>query len=1094
MFNRCVGIILAVLAAVSAVSAQTVTGTLEGRITDASKAVIAGASVTVKDKDTGLTRATSTNHEGYYQLTFLPVGAYTVTAETTGFGRAQREAVIELNSTKVADFELKPASVSTQVTVTDEAPLLDTTRGEVKSNIDAKTIEDRPLASRNILSLVEMLPGFQTSGGYSGVNNPTLSSGSYVSFNGTGSRSAAFQIDGVNNDDSSEGINRQNVNISSIKQFQVLTNAYSAEMGRAGGAVVLVQTKSGTNRLHGDLYDFFQNEKLNANSFYANSYGNKPNGQPVSPRSPYRRNQFGYTVGGPIVRDKLFFFHSFEQIRLVQYNTFTRFIMPKDKLEVGACRLCLNPEEHPNLQQDMARLQSILDKLPKVKPNNPVACDTCYTEMKPAYYPDQDYSGRLDYNPTQRDTLALRYQYSRQRRRPYYVIMAEGAWQNNKQQNVGLTHTHMFNSTTWGEFRFGLGLRTTLVDIATGNDTPIVRISNPSPFSTTSMGSAGQFPIHRFQTDYQYVYNISHVRGRHILKAGVDIRRQHLDDLADNYSRGWWTFGNTGIIGTPTRYEGWENFFRGYATGFEKGYGNFTTFNRLGEFNQYVMDDIKLLPQLTLNLGFRWEVVLKPSEVGNKVLYEYGTFTKGYEPRIGFAWAPKPVSGFWRRITGEAGKFAVRGGFGRFHNRVFQSMFSQGGASLRSLPPYGVYKSFTSTFNVGDPTGGFTYTPNYDPGRITIARVDPNLAMPNIQQYNLTVERQFAGDITVSLGYNRTRGIGLLQNQILNRARFPFVSPVDGVLYDKLDPDLGNTKPAPGYISIAQPRTNERRPDKRYGSIYVFGNQSWSYYNALRLEVKKRFSRGLLWQLYYAFGKTIDTGSDFTAGAAMTENASARSLRGLSDFDQRHRINMNWSYTLPFFSKAAGIRGAALGGWTLTGNATLSSGNPFTVSAGYDLNADGVGGDRPILIDNSLYGKSVDNGRLNPATGLPVSLEQLPLAGFYPTWKTPQTQRPFDPGGAGKDSIGRNTFFGQGIKNLDLGLYKGFKIREGQRLIFRAEMYSATNSVRFGLPTSSVMSQSFGRISSTYNPFNFVGASRNDTANRIIQLALRYTF
>lgn len=1085
----------AILCLAASLAAQTITGTLEGRVLDPSGAVIAGAKVTAKEQDTGLTRATTSNQEGFYQLTFLPVGSYTVSGEATGFAPARRAAAVELNSTRVIDLQLQPAAVTTQVTVTEEIPLLDITRGDVKANLDEKVLEDRPLSSRNILSLVEMLPGFQSTGGYSGVNNPTLSSGSYVSFNGTGSRSAAFQIDGVNNDDSSEGINRQNVNLSAIKQFQVLTNAYSAEFGRAGGAVVLVQTKSGTNRFHGDAYEFLQNQVLNANGFFANSYGRKLDGSMVSPRAPYRRNQFGYTVGGPIRRERLFFFHSFEQTRLIQYNTYTRWIFqPQEKLQVGDCRLCLKPEEHPNLEADLKFLQSILDRFPKAPANNLAACDHCFTETKRASYPDQDYSGRLDYNPTRRDTFALRYQYSRQRRKPYPLIWGETAFQNNRQQNLGLTATHMFSAATWGEFRFGVGLRTTLVDISSGNDTPIVRISNPTAYTITTMGSAGQFPIHRYQTDFQYVYNLSHVRGRHVFKSGIDFRRQRLDDLADNYSRGWWTFGATGVLGTPTRYEGWENFLRGYVTSFEKGFGNFTTFNRLGESNQYVMDDIKLTPQLTLNLGFRWEVVFKPSEVNGKTRYEYNTFSKGLQPRFGFAFSPKARSALWSRLSGREGRSVVRGGFGLFHNRIFQSVFSQGGISLRSLPPWGVYKSFDPTFNVADPSGGFAYDPSYDPGRITIVRTDPNLGMPTIHQYNLTLERQLPGGVTVSAGYNRTRGIGLLQNQVTNRARFPFRSPVDGVLYDKLDPDLGNTRPEPGYISIAQPRTNQRRPDPRYGSIYRIANGSWSYFNSLRVEVRKRLSHGMHWQVYYTFGKTIDTGSDVTAGVTITEDGSARSLRGLSDFDQRHRFSVNYGYSLPWFQKSRGPAHWALGGWTLSGTLMLAAGNPFNVTAGYDLNADGVSNDRPILLDQSLYHRSVDNGRLDPASGQQISRLQLPIAGFFPTVRTPQAQRPFDPGGSGKDSIGRNIFFGSGIKNLDLALAKAFRVREGHRLNFRAEMFSVTNTPRFSFPTASVLSQAFGAINGTYNPLNFVGASRNDTASRVIQLALRYTF
>jgi hypothetical protein len=189
-----------------------------------------------------------------------------------------------------------------------------------------------------------------------------------------------------------------------------------------------------------------------------------------------------------------------------------------------------------------------------------------------------------------------------------------------------------------------------------------------------------------------------------------------------------------------------------------------------------------------------------------------------------------------------------------------------------------------------------------------------------------------------------------------------------------------------------------------------------------------------------------------------------------------------------------GIFGKVLGGWTATTNETFASGNPFSVTAGYDLNADGVSNDRPMLMDPSLFGRSIDNPRTDPKTGVPYSVEQFPLSAFFPTVNTATAARPWNPGGTGQGSLGRNTFFGQGLFNVDFGLYKAFKVREGHSLTFRAEGYGITNTPHFGLPTASVLSTSFGRITSTYNPFNFVGASRSDASARIIQLALRYRF
>lgn len=1092
-------LLAALLALTIAGSAQTVTGTLECRVVDASGAVVPGAEVSVKSDETGLERVTKTNQEGYAQLTFLPVGGYTMTVSAKGFSSNARRTQVELNASRNFEIQLTPASLASTVTVTSESPLIDTTRGEIVNNIDAQTIEDRPLSSRNILSLVEMVPGFQSSGGYSGVNNPTLSSGSYVSFNGTGSRSAAFQIDGVNNDDSSEGQNRQNVNISAIKEVQLLTNTYSAEFGR-GAAVMLVQTKSGTNQIHGDAYEFLQNEKLNANTYFGNAAGRNPNGTLVSPRAPYRRNQFGYTVGGPLIKNKLFLFHSFENTKLVQYTTFTRYLFyTNNPLQIGTCKLCVNPADHPNLQADMKYLQSVLDRFPKVHPNAPALCDLCYVEQQNSKFPDSDYSGRLDYILSAKDNATVRYQYSRQHRWPAQIIDGEAANQNHRQQNVGGTETHMFNPTTFGEFRFGLGLRTTLVDIAGGNQTPIVRISNPTAYTITTLGSAGSFPIHRYQTDYQYVYNLSHVQGRQTFKFGIDIRRQHLDDLADNYSRGYWTFGATGTVGTPTRYEGWENFLRGYVTDFQKGYGNFTTLNRMGEVNSYVTDDVRVLSNLTLNLGFRFEHVLVPNEVNGKVQYNYGDFN-GLEPRFGMAWSPKWSDWLLAKLTGGPGKSVVRAGFGVFHTRIFQSIFSQGGISLRTLPPYGAYRDFGASFSTADPSGGYAYDPSsYNPGQITITRIDPGLKMPEIQQYHFTIDRQLPARMALSVGYVRTRGIGLLQNQIVNRAEFPILAP-NGILYDKIDPNLANTNPAPGYISEAQPRINQRRPDARYGSIYVISNNSWSYYNALRVTLTKRLSNHFSINVAYSFSKSIDTGSDVSAGSAstpLTETSSAATNRALSDMNQRHRMNLNFTYESPWFGRsqaAHGLLRQTLGGWVLSTNQTYASGNPFTVTAGYDYNADGVSNDRPLLLNPAIFGASVDNARMNPATGVQRSVEQLPLNAFYPTVATGTYSRPFDPGGSDAGAIGRNTFFGQGLMNVDVALFKTFRVVEKQTLTFRAECYGITNTPHFAQPTTSTLSQSFGRITGTYSPLNYVGASRSDASARIIQLALRYIF
>ena len=530
-----VGCALVLLAAASVADAQTVTGTMQGIVTDSSGGVLPGVSITVKNEDTGAVRDLVTNGVGFYNAPFLAIGNYTVTAKLDGFQTMVQQTVsVSLNQTRVMDFELKPAGVAETVTVTGTAPVINRTNAEVKSILTAQEITDKPtLNPGSFLSLAEIFPGFQENP-TSGQNNPTASSGSSINFNGTGSRGATFQINGVNNDDSSENQNRQGASLSTIKEFQVISNTFSAEFGRGYGAVVLVQTKSGTNQWHGEGFWYLQDSNdLTALRKFATV---KPNNQ---------RNQYGGTLGFPIAQNRLFAFVSLDRTKYEGTSNYARdFFLPS---EVNSTWLTRGNDTAAN----RAWIQSILDRYPKdVTPNDPRSNRT-YATTVGFNWPDQDYSGRLDWQLGQ-DSIVARYQYTAQVRQTNEVILGEQAKQDNSQQNLGITWTKVFRNNLVGEARYGLGYRWTRVDIAAGNDTPIVRFAG-SPVSGTIIGNAGNFPIHRNQLDHQFVYNLSWVFARnHTFKAGTDIRRQQLDDLADNYSRGWWSF-NRVCGGTTVR-------------------------------------------------------------------------------------------------------------------------------------------------------------------------------------------------------------------------------------------------------------------------------------------------------------------------------------------------------------------------------------------------------------------------------------------------------------------------------------------------------------------------------------------------------------
>ncbi|MBI1766679.1 MAG: TonB-dependent receptor [Acidobacteria bacterium] len=1214
-------------------SAQTVTGTLNGTVTDTSGAVVPSVEVVAKSLETGITRTTRSNAEGFYNMPFLPLGSYDVTVGANGFKKIIKNGVlIELNRTTVSDFKLEISSIGDAVQITGETPQIETSTGELKHSLDEKRVEDTPLAGRNFISLVEQIPGFQISsfGGdaSSGQNNPTNSSGSFAAFSGLGGRATTFQVDGVSNNDSSENQNRQGVNISTIKELQVLTNAFSAEFG-GGGAAVLVQTKSGTNRFHGDGYDFIQNDVFNANGFFRNAAGNSSTtGLPLQPRPAVRRQQYGGTFGGPIWlpqkffgpaaydgRDRLFFFISAEKLFNKTGNNYTRVIFLPGE-EPKACPVvngvtvnpkpgdplrtfCVDPLTHPNLERDLAFMRSVIrlyrtPELQGIAPNDPNACaqlissgrePRCVTLGITTVQPRSDYTGRLDFRATRSDNLWLRYQYSRQRDTTGRFILGDtfGA-RNDRQYNLGLTETHVWSSRQVSEFRYSFGNRTTLQDVSDGNDIPVIRFNtnlctgNNTGACGGIIGTSTNVPINRRQHDQQFVFNHTFSFARHTLKAGVDQRKQLLDDVSGDRSRGFWTFGtndSTANIVARLGYTSFENFMRGFITTYQKGYGNPIGNNRFGETNLYLQDDFRLKRNLTLNLGVRYEYVRAPKEQDNRFSYGFEDDRNNVDPRFGFAYSPAFESGWLHKLTGGAGKSVIRGGYGINHTRLFQSLFSQNQLSIRTQPPNGYADVFSGRCpnEISDPACGFVFTPGFAitstaftaasanntgavrdiGGRLASTLLIPNkhLQMPYVQQWNLTLERQLPKNYAVQLSYSGNRGIGSPWFDSGNDAVFPFVSPsllvdVGGgnfkpVVFDRActgitDPICLNPANAAdtavgslrsfsalnsttatlaqkgiviengvphGYISLAQPRTNERRPDATLGRFVNLNNFGWSYYHAATVKMTKRLSNGLSFNAFYTFSKAIDTGSEQTStvvdtnAPASKKGGAAASLRGLSAYHAAHRMVASYSYELPFMRHQNGAAGRILGGWNITGVTTLQSGNPFSVTLGYDANGDGLAGDRPRVADLSVLGRSVDNGRRN-AQGVQISTLQLPGTAFIPAQSAAigQQDRLYLPGGGLDGQIGRNTFFLQGLNHTDMTAFKTFRVRESVKLIVRMEFYNVFNRVTFGAPTRTILSgNTLGTISTERNVSSYVNSGRLDgSSGRQGQIALRLVF
>lgn len=1113
-----IGLILMLVFLPKIASAQTVTGTLRGTVSDSKGAVVPGADVVIRNMETGQERTLKTESEGVYAAPFMPLGRYTITATGPGFSKVTKENIeLGLNQTLVVNFELSPSTVTEAVVVTSEAAPINTTNAEIKGSLNAQEIADKPTFNQgSFLTLAETFTGYQENP-TSGQNNPTASSGSSVNFNGTGTRGATFQINGVNNDDSSENQNRQGASLSTIKEFQVITNNFTAEFGRGYGAVVLVQTKAGTNRVSGDVYWYHNDSALNAtNNIFA----------PGVKKGVNRRNQFGFTTGFPILQNRLFAFISFDHTENTGANNFNRDVFTLAERNPANWFKQTPANDTP---ANRAFIQNIIDRFANAIPNDPAAGPRVFRTVQGFNFPARDYSGRLDWNPMESDTFTARWQYTRQRFAAEDIIPGERADQNHKQQNFGLTWTHLYSTTTVGEFRYGLGLRTTLVNIADGNDTPIVRFTNTAPITTQStIGNAGNFPIQRYQTDHQFVYNVSTLLGStHNFKFGTDIRRQALNDLADSNSRGSWSFSATAtVLCNNINYaNGFNAFLNGCVGSFTKGYGPFFLENRINESNFYGEDSWKLRPNLTLNLGARYEYVSAPREIENRLDYLYGSDKDNIEPRIGFAWSPDFEGGFLRTVFGPVGDSSIRGGYGIYHGRVFQSVFSQTGAAVRFNPPnafmYAQSGNLSSVFNpnnLQDPTNGFVFVPGPQTARHTENLIDPGLEMPYTQQWNLSIERQMPFSSALRVSYTGNRGVGLLRYSLVN---LPFNDPsgvlvtnhpnnAPAVLYTAAQRTPGDPRGvdvrgqvlrpaanilcagtglpgiatstqcpvavplAPLEYSLLVPRTNERRPDGRFTTNTAVANGSWSYYNALQVEWTKRLSHNITFQTAYTFSKAIDTTSEATfvgAGDSNQTGNGTRDARGLSRFHTPHRFTFYGTYRTPWFRDQRGFLGQTLGGWQISTVVKLSKGTPFSVTtAARDINFDSFSEFRPILLDPSVLGRGINH----PAN----SRQSLPASAFRTLNVTDVGKTP--------TLLGRNTFFGDGVKTVDFGFAKTFPMPwEGHKITLRADLFNAFNHVQYGFPVSlDIANLNFAAITGTATQY----------APRSVQVSLRYQF
>jgi len=1091
-----VGLLLALMAMMMTTAlAQTYTATVTGTVADAQGAAIAGAKVTAINQGTKLEYTAQTSDSGVYTIPFLPVGNYVISIEASGFKKlVSNEIKLEVNQTARINLAMQVGGVSETVNVTDVAPVLQTESVTVGGVISGNTTTALPLNGRNFQQLTLLVPG-TINPNPGGFNSPNGQGRPYV--NGNREQGNAFLLDGISVDETIDNRIGYKPNIDAIAEFRVETSNSSAEFGNVTGATVNATMKSGTNEFHGNAFEFFRNEALDANSWAANR-----NNQNV--KSKFRQNIFGGTFGGPIIREKLFFFVAYQQTiqrtggagtagvapaawRTGDLSVFTTPI--RDPQKTGACTAADRTACFPG------------NIIPANRIVNPVAralfADTTLYPLPTRQQAgtgvglidvvtantlnNPQVDGKIDWRVTEKDNFSGRYSFMRGNTQG-----VKGALPTNitgksltRPQNIALNWTRTISPTVINEARVGFNRAVFISDFLDwaniGNANSKLGIPGSQVIPGLALVSAGNgvsFGSRAVNEDnvtntFHYGNNLTILRGRHSLKMGGQLQR---------YQQNRFYPGNNGLLGGFTydgRFTGlaFADFLLNLLSNKSIGSQSGTWGHRQNRIGVFFQDDFKVRNNLTLNLGMRWEYTSPVVEVkdrqsnfdlvtgkqlfagrdGNsRALYE--PYYKGFEPRIGFAWTPDMLNG----------KFVVRAGYG-----ITQYMEGTGSNLRLPLNPP-LFSEADQTYDAstgpGTITNGFTdvIVRNTPAGNIRIW--NPDLRPQFTQQWNLALEYQLGSSTSISAAY-----VGHKADHL--------VAPTD------------NNQPLPG---VGAPSTwaslNSRRP---LFSLYplvtqVSGTDSWarSNYNGLQVFGRQRLAKGFEFLASYTLSKTLTdnlgyygSGGVASQGAYPSNNYDRRRDYGRAFFDARHNFVWSGTYDLPvgkgrsFGSDWNPVVNGVLGGWGISSIVSMHSGFPITIQA-TDVSLQGPrGGGRPNLVGDPKPANQTIDSWLNPA----ISLVASDCNPSFHAFCIP-AQGTFGNSGVGIVDA-------PGYVNWDFGVGKKFYITEKHYIDFRAEFFNFTNTPSFSPPARNISDpNTFGRITGTVSP------------PRNIEFALKYYF
>jgi hypothetical protein len=1088
MSKRLAGVFFLLLGSVGVHSiAQVVTATLTGTITDSSGATVPNASVRVSQPSTGAVRTTTTSSDGVYNVPFLDPGDYQVDVDAPGFKKFTQEHVrLDVSTTARVDAQLTPGNASETVTVTGEVPQLQTDRAEVAKNFGAQTITELPVANRNFQALAGLVAG---------VSPPVQSFGAsedpqgttFFNANGQGNSSNNTIVDGVDNTNPTLGLSIYLPNPEVVEEVHVSTSNYTAEFGRVGGALVNATTRSGTNSFHGSAWEFNRVAKLAARDFFNTSDKPKPG---------YTRNEFGAALGGPIVKDKTFFFVAYQGRYQRQSSTSlnslpnTAAVLNGDFSSIPGLTLYdpasgnLNGtgrRQFTNNMIDPSRLSPIALKLIKYlpQPNLPGFLNNYVTNI-PFAYDGNSYDARVDHYFTETTKVFAKFATSLYQVTQGGVlgpVIGDGTVSKDYTVTAAINLTHSFSPTLLTELRLGYNRYRTNVQ---GIDTTTVTnqklgITDPTPDSISSNGMARiqingmpgigtpvYYPLVNTDNLFDVVDTWSKLAGKHVYKWGVEIHRNRMDRFQPQGlnlgPRGLFQFnpGTTQLNGGPglgpygSLYNSLASFLLGATDETSRTFMPITPTNRQTQLGAFVQDTYEVTHNLTLDLGLRYEYYspVEPRYKGGASNYDPSTNSlevAGYgniDLATGvaaqdFNFAPRV--GFAYRI---GDKSVIRGGYGISY---WTGRFGFTGGTLSTQFPviYNIQNGNTGDYIVDGTFASLPPVQNIPIPSNGIINPAPNQAFfvipkhnrtPYVENYNLTYQRQLPGGLVFDIGYVGSLGRELPYNRSLNAA-------------------------APGAGAAGLPFFVEFG---RTAAVSLRADGVSSNYNSMQTNLSKRFTNGYSFTVAYAYSKSLDVGSN---QPGFTDNLNLQRQYGPSDFDQTHLLTISHLLELPF-GKAKpylnhGAAAVLLGGWQFNGIYRYATGTPFTATA------DATACDCP------------GNGNFADAVG---PAQTLGGVGPGQYWFT--TSAFAVPGANRFGNAGRNTLRGPHLSNYDFSLFRNFAMGERFKLEYRAEFYNLTNTPHFSNPSGNVSSGSFGTITSTLNGYG----------NRQLQMALRLKF